>query len=203
MRIAADGSDRRPMNQAGLTAGSTASVPKRSSRSPCSTVSLRTRRNRPSVSSTDARLAWECGRDQVARAVAPFGFLDPEGRSTASSDWVRFGQKRPGIQVLGHARQPAALRLEQQLEQRCKEQGMARDTRKPRLSRAFSHSGGGIRTRDLRVMSCIDRGAVRWFWPYGAKSRSPTSPQIRSDWYEYWYETRMVRWYETRMVRNR
>jgi hypothetical protein len=93
-----------------------------------------------------SRNAWECGRDQVAKAVAPFGFLDPEGRSTASSDWVRFGQERPGIQVLGQARQPAALRLEQQLEQRRKEQGMARDTRKPRLSRAFSYSGGPIRS---------------------------------------------------------
>ncbi len=46
--------------------------------------------------------------------------FDPEGRGTASSDWARFDQKRPGIQVLGQARQPAALRSEQQLEQRCK-----------------------------------------------------------------------------------
>ncbi len=127
---------------------------------------------------------------QCRRALRAF---DPEGRSTASSDWVRFGQKRPGIQALGQSRQPAALRLEQRLEQRCKKQGMARDTRKPRLSRAFSHSGGGIRTRDLRVMGCIDRRGLRSMRPFRARLPSLGFPRFRSDWYANWYATRMMR----------
>ncbi len=69
--------------------------------------------------------------------------------------------------------------------------GDAFGTKKPRLSGAFSNSGGGIRTRDLRVMSCIDRGAVMRSWLYRAQSGSPGSPQICSDRYERWYETKL------------
>ena len=63
------------------------------------------------------------------------------------------------------------------------------DQRKnPAICGASSHSGGGIRTRDLQVMSCIDRGAVTCLWLYRARSGPPRSLQIRSDWYENWYE---------------
>jgi len=65
-------------------------------------------------------------------------------------------------------------------------------TKKPRESGASAHSGGGIRTRDLRVMSSIDTGAVTRFWLSRAKSDSPRSLQICAGWYENWYETKLV-----------
>jgi hypothetical protein len=39
-----------------------------------------------------------------------------------------------------------------------------RPTKKPRLSGAFPYSGGGIRTRDLRVMRWSDGSALRHIW---------------------------------------
>src|ERR1700682_3603541 len=59
--------------------------------------------------------ALATGSPEPSRELRVF---DPEARSAASSNWVPFGQKRPGIQVLGQLRQPAALGSEQQLEQR-------------------------------------------------------------------------------------
>ena len=47
--------------------------------------------------------------------------------------------------------------------------------RSPRIPGDFFDSGGGIRTRDLRVMSRLDGGAVRHIWLSEATSR-PADP---------------------------
>ena len=53
-----------------------------------------------------------------------------------------------------------------------------RGTKKPRLSGAFCSSGGGIRTRDLRVMSELDLGPPGDIWRSRAKSGSLRSPRF-------------------------